>query len=94
MEKSIVRIYRRSVKVMMTLIALVSLCLGGLCQPPYPYLLKDADGQPIEMTEITDITTDTELTDDEKREALRNLGIEDELLIDLLIRDFSEVNEG
>ncbi len=89
MEKSIVRIYRRNLEVLIPLIAVVSLCLGGLCQPPYPYLLKGADGQPIEMTQVTDITTNTELSDDEKREALRELGIEDELLIDLLIRDFS-----
>ncbi len=89
MEKPIVRIYRRPVGTLVMLVALISVCMGGGCQPPYPYLLKGSDGQPIEMTQITEITTDTELTDDEKREALRNLGIDDELLIDLLIRDFS-----
>ena len=83
------KIYRRNVKVVALLAGLFLLCAGSLCEPPYRYLLTDADGQPIDIAQVQEITTDSELSDDEKREALQELGIEDELLIELLIRDFS-----
>lgn len=55
------------------------------CGPPIGTLV-DANGNPIRLTAITRITADNALTDSEKRERLRALGIYDEALIELLIQ--------
>lgn len=56
------------------------------CAPTVlPHTLVDANGDPISMEEIENITSDTSLSDDEQREQLRELGITDESLIDLLV---------
>jgi len=56
--------------------------------PPYEDVLTD-NGQQIRLSEITAIVTDANLTEDEKKAELRKLGIEDEDLIDLLIRNLA-----
>jgi len=86
-----VKKYRRKLgkRVLVVLAGLALLSVGALCQPPYRYLLRDLDGQPIEITEVAEITSDPDLSEDEKRQALRDMGIEDELLIDLLLRDLA-----
>lgn len=43
------------------------------------------DGQVYVLDDLTKIANDDELTDDEKRQAFRDLGIEDEDLIDALL---------
>lgn len=58
---------------------------GVTAKTEFPNALTGPDGQPILFDDVSDILTDTELSDDEKREALRELGIEDENLIDALI---------
>lgn len=75
--------------------ALVLLCLALLCVAPsgcgvtgpteYPNALTNSDGEPIYFDDISDILSDTDLSDDEMKEALRDLGIEDEDLIDALV---------
>ncbi len=62
--------------------------LSGGCQPPYTGLIQGANG-PVRLSEVTAITQDTNLTDDQKRQALEDLGITDPDMIDLLIRGAS-----
>jgi len=56
------------------------------CGPPTENALLDANGTPIRLTAISRITDDDELTDSEKREKLRELGIQNEALIELLLK--------
>lgn len=56
------------------------------CQPPFPDVLRDAEGQPVRVDAVQSILSDTGLTEADQRQALRDLGIEDESLIELLIR--------
>ncbi len=65
--------------------ALGAAALAG-CEPPYDYVLRDNNGQPIRVEAVTDVLTDPDLTEQEQREALRALGIANENLIDVLIR--------
>ena len=63
-------------------------CLAGLgCQPQVPDTLIGVNG-PIHLSDVTAILNDPDLTDDAaRRQALRDLGITDEALIDVLIQD-------
>jgi hypothetical protein len=61
------------------------LALSGGCTPRPQDVLKDANGNDIRMSAIDAILMDTMLTDEEKRQALRDLGITDEQLIDALV---------
>ena len=47
--------------------------------------LLDTEGQSIYMDDIEAIVSNPDLNDDEKRTQLRELGIEDEELIDILL---------
>jgi hypothetical protein len=58
---------------------------GMACQPPYNFVVIGADGQTIRQSSINAIVQDSTLTDDQKRQALRDLGITDENLIDFLV---------
>jgi len=61
---------------------------AGCGRPPstdFPNRLVGADGQEITLDDITAITDDPDLSTDEKRQALRDLGIEDEQLIDVFL---------
>lgn len=51
----------------------------------YPNALTDEQGNPILLEDVEEIVNDDELTESEKRDALRDLGIEDEKLIDALL---------
>ena len=51
----------------------------------FPNQLLNPAGQPILLDDITLITQDSSLTDEEKRAQLRILGIFDEKLIDALL---------
>ena len=66
------------------LLAGVAGCGSG-AQTIFPNQLLDADGQPIVLDDVETIVNDSDLTDDEKRQQLRELGIEDEEVIDALL---------
>jgi hypothetical protein len=51
----------------------------------YPAAYRAPDGTPITLEQIEDIVQENLFTDEEKREALRDLGFEDEDFIDLLL---------
>jgi hypothetical protein len=51
----------------------------------FPAELTGAEGQDIIMDQITPILNDANLDNDAKRQALRDLGIEDEDLLDVLL---------
>lgn len=53
---------------------------------PSPAVLVDAEGNPITRAQIAEITDDDTLSDNEKREQLRELGITNEALIELLLQ--------
>lgn len=56
------------------------------CGPSYDDLLEGLNGS-IRLETVTEIVNDPDLDEDEKRQALRDLGITDEELIDLLVRE-------
>jgi len=58
-------------------------CTSGFID--YPNRLVGADGQSFTLDDLEAIAADTELSEAEKREAFRALGIEDEMLIDALL---------
>jgi len=63
-------------------------CLAAGCQSgavEYANRLIGADGQLFSVEDLEAIANDRNLTDDEKRQAFRDLGIEDEELIDALL---------
>lgn len=71
---------------------LVGLCLALVfaavhtgCTPVYDQALIGADGQPVTNEQILEIVSDSSLTEDEQRDALRELGITDDQLIEVLI---------
>lgn len=51
----------------------------------FPNRLVGADGQLFTVEDLEEIANDPDLSEDEKREAFRELGIEDEELIDALL---------
>ena len=51
----------------------------------FPNALLGADGEPLMLEELEDVANDPDLTAEEKRETFRDLGIEDEKLIDALL---------
>jgi hypothetical protein len=54
-------------------------------QDDFPNRLVGADGQLFTVEDLEDIANDSSLTDDEKRDQFRALGIEDEKLINALL---------
>jgi len=58
---------------------------GSGAPTTFPNQLVDAAGQPIVLDDVETIVNNTDLSDDEKREQLRELGIEDEELINALL---------
>ena len=62
---------------------LVAGCRSGVVE--YANRLVGADGQLFSVEDLEAISSDADLTDDQKREAFRDLGIEDEELIEALL---------
>ncbi len=61
-------------------------CVGLCgCQPPFNDVLEGANGVQIRLTAVDKILNNPDLTEEEKRQALRDLGITDEDLIDALL---------
>ena len=63
---------------------LLSTAISGCLMPPFNFVLTD-DGQSVRMSTILSILSDSNLSEYQKEEELRNLGIVDEDLINLLI---------
>lgn len=64
--------------------AAISGC-GFTVPTTYSHSVIGADGQPIVFEDINEIINDLDLSDDQKRQALRDLGLQDETLIDALL---------
>ncbi len=58
---------------------------GSTIPKTYAHAIVGADGQPIVLNDVRDIVNDPDLNDEEKRQALRVLGLEDEILIGALL---------
>ena len=58
---------------------------GTTVSTDFPNRLIGADGQTIVLEDVEVIVEDGGLSDDEKRAQLRDLGIEDEVLIEALL---------
>lgn len=85
---SCIQSYRSPTVRLAALALMMAATLIGACGTPttdFPNRLIGTEGEEIVLDDIEAIVDDTELTDDEKREQLRALGIEDELLIDALL---------
>ena len=67
----------------------LALLFGGGCGTAilrdYPNRVVGSDGQRIVLDDIQAIVDDATTTDEEKRQQLRELGLEDEMLIDALL---------
>ena len=80
---SVMRYFRR--RLLSNLVALVLSGCGTASQTDFPNALRNSDGEVILFDDVSAILSDTDLSDDEKRSALRALGLEDERLIDALL---------
>jgi|GEM_PF-1209397 len=60
--------------------------LAGGC-PPTENVVTDPSGQSIRLTSIDRIVTNPDLSEEQKRQGLRDLGITDEELIDFLLQE-------
>ena len=77
----------RSISLGVALLATPS-CLATGCQSSfveYANRLVGVDGQLFTVEDLEAIANDADLTDDEKRQGFRDLGIQDEKLIDALL---------
>ena len=75
-------------KLAMVFAMLLSIAAGGcgtLSETEFANRLVGAEGQLILLDELQEIADDSELSDDEKRELFRELGIQDEKLIEALL---------
>ena len=71
--------------VMIGLAALFAWGCGAAITTEFPNRLIGADGQEIILEDVTAIINEPDLTDDQRRSQLRELGIEDEALIEALL---------
>lgn len=58
---------------------------GAASPSDFPNRLVDRDGGTILLDDLEDIANDEDLSEDEKRQAFRDIGIEDEELIEALL---------
>ncbi|MHC4441650.1 MAG: hypothetical protein ACYTF1_06750 [Planctomycetota bacterium] len=68
---------------------LLSTALSGCLMPPFNFVLTD-DGQSVRMSTILSILSDSNLSEEQQKEELRNLGIVNEELINLLITQLGQ----
>ncbi len=61
--------------------------LTAACVPPTGDALIGADGSPVRLEAVTEIVNSEELTEQQKNQQLSDLGITDEQLVALLIRE-------
>ncbi len=67
------------------LAALFACGCGTAVTTEFPSRLVGAEGQEIILEDVTAIINEPDLTDDQRRSQLRELGIEDEALIEALL---------
>jgi hypothetical protein len=68
-------------------LALTVCIIGSGCgHPPYNDVLLNSNGDPIRAEAVRNILNAPDLTDEEQRTALEELGITDDQMIDLLLR--------
>jgi len=72
-------------KILLGLSAL-SLALTSGCFPPFNDVIVGENGEQIRLVLLSTIVDNPDLLEEEKRQQIRDLGITDEVLIDLLIR--------
>ncbi len=70
---------------MIGLAALFACGCGAVITTEFPNRLVGADGQDIILEDVETIVNEPNLTDDQRRLQLRELGIEDEALIEALL---------
>ncbi len=75
-------------KVRLLIPALLAM-LAGCGAVPTENVVTGPDGEALRVDAITTILSSTNLSDAQKRQGLRDLGLTDELLIDALIRSAS-----
>lgn len=73
----------------------IAACLAGVCvllgscgtsvTADFANQMVGADGQPLVLDDLAQIANDASLSAEEKRQAFRDLGVEDEKLIDALL---------
>lgn len=68
-----------------TIVTLALCGCGAGSRTDFPNALTGPDGEVILFDDVRTILNDTDLSVDEKREALRTLGLEDERLIEALL---------
>ena len=76
-------------RVVAMLAFVLSTAISGCLMPPFDYVLTD-DGQSIRLDVISVIVSDANLSEEQKKEELRNLGIDDQDLIDYLVRELGQ----
>ena len=75
-------------RISVTIIALTATAMAGCgnsVTADFPNRLIGADGQRFVLDDLREIANDDSLTEDEKTDAFRELGIEDERLISALL---------
>jgi len=75
-------------RIAVNLLLLAALAIGGcgaIVMTDYPNRLIGVDGQEFYLEDLEEIAGNGNLTDDEKRERFRNLGIQDDDLIETLL---------
>lgn len=75
---------RRLLAYLLAASAALSGC-GFTVRTTYPNSIIGADGRPLVLDDVRKIVGDLDLSDDQKRQALRDLGLEDEELITALL---------
>lgn len=56
------------------------------CRAPYPSAILLTDGSELRLTLVESIRNDPDLNEDEKKQALRDLGVTDEEILNILVR--------
>ena len=75
-------------RIAVNLLVLAAVAIGGcgaVVMTDYPERLIGADGQEFFLEDLEEIANNQNLTDEEKREQFRELGIQDEGLIEALL---------
>jgi len=80
---------RRLGRLVRALVPVVLFLLVG-CVSDFPNAIRNDEGEPIRLPTIVDIVTDPDMTDEQKRDALRAEGVPEDL-IDLLIEQAGQL---
>lgn len=85
----------RRIMVVLTLLAAAGGCgVLSTARTLFPEHVTDAAGSPLYLEDLRAIIDDADLLDDEKADALRELGLENEEIIDAIIADGLDGSAG